>query len=170
MVDEPEPHSFPFLEVLQAAEELRSKDNTFHGFGNPGEPPCLGHDLCLYPGDQLLAQIFFVLAIVAWILVTVTPVLLVSKVILGTSMMGFEPTDDHTNALAYSPMMQMLGMDEVKHGGMSGSETSTVYSQQPNPASTNTKNPTQGAVNPRKRRSSVVGQAVMAADDDDAAP
>ena len=128
-----------------------------------------GHDLCLYPGDQFMAQLVFVLAIVGWVIATVTPVLLVTKFILG-KMPGFEYTADHTNPLAYSPTMQMLGMDEVKHGGMSGSETTTVYTQQPNPASTNTNNPTQGAVNPRKRRSSVVGQVVVAADDDDAAP
>ena len=73
------------------------------------------------------------------------------------------PCDEQSTPLAYTKKMQMIGMDEIKHGGMSGTETSTVYDQQPSEASTNPKNPTQGAVNPRKRRSSVVGQVVMPA-------
>ena len=125
-----------------------------------------GHELCTAAGDQFMAQLVFVLAIIAWVASTTTIVLLGAKVVLG-SLCGFEYTDDHKNPLAYSPEMQMLGMDQVKHGGMSGSETTTVYSQKPNPASTNLKNPTQGAVNPRKRRSSVVGQVVVSAVDSD---
>ena len=123
-----------------------------------------GHELCTSPGDQFLAQLVFLLAIIAWIVATVAPILFISGKILG-AMAGWEYSDEHKTPLAYSASMQMLGMDEIKHGGMSGSETTTVYSQEPNAASTNSKNPTQGAVNPRKRRSSVVGQTVMPADE-----
>jgi hypothetical protein len=123
-----------------------------------------GHELCTSPGDQFLAQLVFLLAIIAWIVATVAPILFISGQILG-AMTGWEYSDEHKTPLAYSASMQMLGMDEIKHGGMSGSETTTVYSQEPNAASTNSKNPTQGAVNPRKRRSSVVGQTVMPADE-----
>ena len=120
-----------------------------------------GHELCTAAGDQMVAQILFVLAIIGWIVLTMCALLFVTKMILD---IGFEPTDGHTTSLAYSPNMQMIGMDEVKHGGMSNSETTNIYTQEPSAASTNTKNPTQGAVNPRKRRSSVVGQTVMPAD------
>ena len=129
-----------------------------------------GHEGCTNAGDQLLAQILFVLAIIAWVSATMGLLLFVCKLILGASdetwqAQGGKPTSEHKTPLAYTRSMQMIGMDELKHGGMSGTETTTVYDQQPSEASTNTKNPTQGAVNPRKRRSSVVGQVVMAAPD-----
>ena len=127
-----------------------------------------GHDGCTAAGDQLLAQLWFVLAIIAWVGATMFALLFVCKIILGMLdenwiKQGKQPGDEQSTPLAYTKSMQMIGMDEIKHGGMSGTETSTVYDQQPSEASTNTKNPTQGAVNPRKRRSSVVGQVVMAA-------
>ena len=123
-----------------------------------------GHDGCTAAGDQLLAQLWFVLAIIAWVGATMFALLFVCKLILGMLDPNWEgPCDEQSTPLAYTKTMQMIGMDEIKHGGMSGTETSTVYDQQPSEASTNTKNPTQGAVNPRKRRSSVVGQVVMAA-------
>ena len=123
-----------------------------------------GHDGCTAAGDQLLAQLWFVLAIIAWVGATMFALLFVCKLILGMLDPNWEgPCDEQSTPLAYTKKMQMIGMDEIKHGGMSGTETSTVYDQQPSEASTNTKNPTQGAVNPRKRRSSVVGQVVMAA-------
>jgi len=129
-----------------------------------------GHEGCTNAGDQLLAQILFVLAIIAWVSATMGLLLFVCKLILGASdatwqAQGGKPTSEHKTPLAYTRSMQMIGMDELKHGGMTGTETATVYDQQPSEASTNTKNPTQGAVNPRKRRSSVVGQVVMAAPD-----
>ena len=123
-----------------------------------------GHDGCTAAGDQLLAQLWFVLAIIAWVGATMFALLFVCKLILGMLDPNWDgPCDEQSTPLAYTKTMQMIGMDEIKHGGMSGTETSTVYDQQPSEASTNTKNPTQGAVNPRKRRSSVVGQVVMAA-------
>ena len=123
-----------------------------------------GHDGCTAAGDQLLAQLWFVLAIIAWVGATMFALLFVCKIILGMLDPNWEgPCDEQSTPLAYTKTMQMIGMDEIKHGGMSGTETSTVYDQQPSEASTNPKNPTQGAVNPRKRRSSVVGQVVMAA-------
>ena len=123
-----------------------------------------GHDGCTAAGDQLLAQLWFVLAIIAWVGATMFALLFVCKLILGMLDPNWDgPNDEQSTPLAYTKTMQMIGMDEIKHGGMSGTETSTVYDQQPSEASTNTKNPTQGAVNPRKRRSSVVGQVVMAA-------
>ena len=123
-----------------------------------------GHDGCTAAGDQLLAQLWFVLAIIAWVGATMFALLFVCKLILGMLDPNWEgPCDEQSTPLAYTKKMQMIGMDEIKHGGMSGTETSTVYDQQPSEASTNPKNPTQGAVNPRKRRSSVVGQVVMPA-------
>ena len=123
-----------------------------------------GHDGCTAAGDQLLAQLWFVLAIIAWVGATMFALLFVCKIILGMLDPNWEgPCDEQSTPLAYTKKMQMIGMDEIKHGGMSGTETSTVYDQQPSEASTNPKNPTQGAVNPRKRRSSVVGQVVMPA-------
>ena len=125
-----------------------------------------GHEGCTNAGDQLLAQLWFVLAIIAWVGATMFALLFVCKLILGMLDPNWDgPCDEQSTPLAYTKTMQMIGMDEIKHGGMSGTETSTVYDQQPSEASTNTKNPTQGAVNPRKRRSSVVGQVVMAAPD-----
>ena len=123
-----------------------------------------GHDGCTAAGDQLLAQLWFVLAIIAWVGATMFALLFACKFILGMLDPNWDgPTDEQSTPLAYTKKMQMIGMDEIKHGGMSGTETSTVYDQQPSEASTNPKNPTQGAVNPRKRRSSVVGQVVMPA-------
>ena len=42
-----------------------------------------GHDKCLHAGDQLVAQILFVVAIFAWVTGTMSIVLLVTKLVLG---------------------------------------------------------------------------------------
>ena len=72
-----------------------------------------GHDGCTAAGDQLLAQILFVLAIIGWVGASMTALLLPLKIVMGS--------------LAYTPEQQMEGMDRMKHGGMSGPENITVH-------------------------------------------
>ena len=61
-----------------------------------------------------MAQLVFVLAIIGWVGGTMTALLLPLKMMMGS--------------LAYTPAEQMEGMDRMKHGGMTGSESITVHS------------------------------------------
>ena len=113
-----------------------------------------GHDGCTAAGDQLLAQILFVLAIIGWVVATMSALLAATKAVLGS--------------LAYTPQEQMTGMDRMKHGGMSGTENITVHSPPGSgPAPTSPTSPEKlGVERSRlKQRNSVVGQRVLPADE-----
>ena len=106
-----------------------------------------GHEGCTNAGDQLLAQILFVLAIIAWVSATMGLLLFVCKLILGASdynwqAQGGKPGDEQSTPLAYTKSVQMLGMDEIgrdvemdlaryvaRHGGP-GKLRGTVVGQQ----------------------------------------
>ena len=105
-----------------------------------------GHDGCTAAGDQLLAQILFVLAIIGWVGASMTALLLPLKIVMGS--------------LAYTPAQQMEGMDRMKHGGMTGSENTTVYT----PRETERlalSSPQKVGVEKSVRRTSVVGQRIL---------
>ena len=85
-----------------------------------------GHDGCTNAGDQLMAQLVFVGAIIAWVVATMSLLLFVTKLVLG-QLTGFVETDGHKTPLAYTAAQQMEGMDRMKHGGMSGPENITVH-------------------------------------------
>ena len=132
-----------------------------------------GHDGCTAAGDQLLAQLWFVLAIIAWVGATMFALLFVCKIILGMLdenwiKQGKQPGDEQSTPLAYTKSMQMIGMDEIKHGGMSGTENITVHSPPGSgPAPTSPTSPEKlGVERSRlKQRNSVVGQRVLPADE-----
>ena len=81
---------------------------------------------CPNAGSQLGAQIVFILAILAWVGGTVALLCLTMKVGL-TKMTGFVPTVIHTNVLAYNKAGQMIGMDQMKHGGLASPEVVTAF-------------------------------------------
>jgi Amt family ammonium transporter len=87
-----------------------------------------GTDGCSHGGDQLAAQIVFVLAIIAWVGSTMFVLLFVTKLILG-AMTGWTYSEDHPTPLAYNRTDQMYGMDVIKHGGMAAPETKTVHDE-----------------------------------------
>ena len=65
-------------------------------------------------------------AIIGWVVATMSLLLFVTKLVLG-QLTGFVETDGHKTPLAYTAAQQMEGMDRMKHGGMTGSENTTVY-------------------------------------------
>lgn len=81
---------------------------------------------CPNAGSQLIAQIVFILAILAWVGGTVSLLCLAMKLGL-TAMTGFKPTDEHTNVLSYNRAGQMVGMDQMKHGGLSSPEIVSAF-------------------------------------------
>ena len=118
-----------------------------------------GHDGCTNAGDQLMAQLVFVGAIIAWVVATMSLLLFVTKLVLG-QLTGFVETDGHKTPLAYTAAQQMEGMDRMKHGGMTGSENTTVYT----PRETERlalSSPQKGGVEKSVRRTSVVGQRIL---------
>jgi ammonia channel protein AmtB len=99
-------------------------------------------DDCSHGGDQLAAQVVFVLAIIGWVGGTTFVVLLLTK---------------QATPLAYDRVWQMYGMDVMKHGGRASPENKTVHDE-PTIATA-----APGDPKPRKRRSSVVGQTIIPA-------
>ena len=81
---------------------------------------------CSHSGDQLAAQVVYMLAIIAWIGSTLCSTLFVAKMILKRTS-GWEYSVDQPTPLAYSRVYQMQGMDMMNHGGMVNPETRTAY-------------------------------------------
>ena len=125
---------------------------------------------CDNAGDQFAAQLVFALSIIGWVGATTFLVLIACKLVLGcivTDSMDQPwtgPSESWKTPLAYDSLAQMYGMDVMKHGGLSGTESLTVHSS-PTYSTTAPSSP-----KPRKRRSSVVGQSIMPAKDDDKRP
>ena len=92
-----------------------------------------------------MAQLVFVLAIIGWVGGTMTALLLPLKMMMGS--------------LAYTPAEQMEGMDRMKHGGMTGSENTTVYT--PRESEPRLNSPQKVGVEKSVRRTSVVGQKIL---------
>jgi ammonia channel protein AmtB len=84
---------------------------------------------CPNAGSQLMAQIVFVLAILAWVGGTVSLLCFTMKMVL-TKTTGFTPTEDHTNVLSFNKAGQMVGMDQMKHGGLSSPEIVSAFTGQ----------------------------------------
>ena len=117
-----------------------------------------GHDGCTNAGDQLMAQLVFVGAIIGWVVATMSLLLFVTKLVLG-QLTGFVETDGHKTPLAYTAAQQMEGMDRMKHGGMTGSENTTVYT--PRESEPRLNSPQKVGVEKSVRRTSVVGQKIL---------
>ena len=71
-----------------------------------------GHDGCTNAGDQLMAQLVFVVAIIGWVVATMSLLLFVTKLVLG-QLPGFVQTDGHKTPLAYTAAQQMEEMQAV---------------------------------------------------------
>jgi ammonia channel protein AmtB len=112
------------------AESTLAQSCVYTAAGEPlpadGGIPCGIFYGCDNAGSQIMAQIVFILAIVAWVGGTIALCCVLCKVVL-TAVTGFKPTDEHTNVLAYNKAGQMVGMDQMKHGGLSSPEIVTAF-------------------------------------------
>jgi ammonia channel protein AmtB len=100
--------------------------STVDGVEVPDATPCGIFYGCPNAGSQLMAQIVFVLAILAWVGSTVSLLCFAMKMIL-TATTGFKATEEHTNVLAFNKTGQMIGMDQMKHGGLASPEIVSAF-------------------------------------------
>jgi|EP01043_Picozoa_sp_COSAG02_P055866 hypothetical protein len=83
-------------------------------------------DGCSHAGDQLAAQIVYMLAIVAWVGSALFVALSAFEQILKRGS-SWEYSVDEPTPLAHGRVEQMKGLDTLKHGGIANPETHTAY-------------------------------------------